>query len=129
MAIKVLCGLIRNAHNQIFIARRAPHKAMAGKWEFPGGKLEDGEDPKEGLQRELLEELGMTVHVGDYVGTTNHQYPNFKIELIAYQCEFMAATYELTDHDAYAWIMPVELKDYDLAEADLPFISILFQKR
>lgn len=125
MAIKVLCGIIHNAQNQIFIARRAAHKAMAGQWEFPGGKLEANEDHATGLQRELLEELGMHVKVGDYLGSSDYQYPDFKIELIAYHCEFLSATYELTDHDTYAWVVPHQLKDYKLTAADLPLLRLI----
>jgi len=126
--ITVLCGLIRNTQDQIFIARRASHKSMAGKWEFPGGKLEASEAQKDALQRELWEELRMRVTVNNYVGTSVHQYPDFTIQLIAYHCTFVSATYNLSDHDTYAWVLPSELKDYDLAEADKPFISKLLQK-
>jgi 8-oxo-dGTP diphosphatase len=123
--LTVLCGIVYNAQNEIFIARRAPHKAMAGKWEFPGGKLEPGEDHHTALQRELEEELGMRVTVKDYLGTSVYQYPDFKIELIAYTCDFISATYHLTDQDRYAWVSKTELLDYDLTAADKPFLSHL----
>ena len=123
--INVLCGIIQNQEGKIFIARRKPGKSMASKWEFPGGKLEEGETEQACLQRELLEELGMKVKVGEKLGVNEHHYPTFSIRLIAYQCEFISATYVLTDHDAYAWVDLKELSSYELAEADIPLLDFL----
>ena len=123
--INVLCGIIQNQEGKIFIARRKEGKSMAGKWEFPGGKLEPGETEKACLQRELLEELGMQVKVGEKLGENEHLYETFSIRLIVYQCEFISATYELTDHDKYAWVDLKELSSYEWAEADLPFVKLI----
>lgn len=123
--IQVLCGIITNSEDKIFIARLKPGKYMAGKWEFPGGKLEEGESEESCLQRELLEELGMKVEVGEKLGHNEHQYPAFSIRLIAYQCTFVEASYELTDHDTYEWVKKEELTQYDLAEADVPLIDLI----
>lgn len=98
---------------------------MGGKWEFPGGKLESGESEKSCLERELLEELGMRVEVGERMREHVHAYETFTIRLIAYHCTFLAASYSLTDHDDYAWVMPEELGKYDLTEADVAFVSML----
>lgn len=123
--IDVLCGIISNSEGQIFIARRKPGKSMAGKWEFPGGKLELGETEQACLQRELFEELGMHVKVGEKLGANEHHYENFSICLIAYQCEFISATYALTDHDTYKWVSREELGNYELAEADVPLLELI----
>jgi 8-oxo-dGTP diphosphatase len=114
-----------NSEGNIFLARRKPGKSLAGKWEFPGGKLEVGESEPECLKRELLEELGMEVIVHQRVGENVHQYPAFQIRLIAYRCQLVSATYALTDHDAYEWVKPEELLTYDLAEADVPLVRFL----
>ena len=111
--------------DHVFLARRRPGKSMAGKWEFPGGKIEKDEEPKNALQRELLEELGMLVEVLEPLGTNNHCYPDFSIQLIAYKCRFISSENLLTDHDAFEWVDPLRLKEYDLSEADLPFISLI----
>tara|TARA_B110000908_G_C10190560_1_gene420255 strand:- start:643 stop:1020 length:378 start_codon:yes stop_codon:yes gene_type:complete len=121
--IQVLCGIISNSEGKIFIARRKEGKSMAGKWEFPGGKLEEDETEQDCLKRELREELDMEVEVGEKLGVNEHHYKNFSIRLIAYQCEFISATYELTDHDTYEWVPKKELNNYDLAEADIPLIK------
>jgi 8-oxo-dGTP diphosphatase len=123
--VKVLCGIITNSEGEIFLARRKPGKSLAGKWEFPGGKLEEGESEPECLKRELLEELGMEVIVHERVGENVHQYPTFQIRLIGYRCELVTATYALTDHDEYAWVKPEEILLYDLAEADVPLVAYL----
>jgi len=123
--IPVICGLIRNSHNQYFIARRAPHKAHAGYWEFPGGKLEAGESHEACLQRELWEELGMEVRILKMAGSTIHQFPNFKIELIAYHCAFISASYTLCDHDRYEWVAPEALPNYRMMESDIAISKLL----
>jgi len=120
--VKVVCGIIWK-DGKIFIARRKPEKSMGGYWEFPGGKIEQGEDPKEALARELKEELGMEVKVLNHFGSNLHQYESFSIELIAYICEFVNATFELTDHVEWKFITHVELSQYKLAPADLPFVE------
>lgn len=120
--IKVVCGIIWK-DGKIFIARRKPEKSLGGYWEFPGGKIEIGEDPKVALARELKEELGMEVKVLNYFGSNLHHYENFSIELIAYICEFIDASYGLTDHDEYEFVSHIEISKYKMAPADLPFVE------
>ena len=120
--IKVVAGIIiRN--NTVLIARRASHKSMAGKWEFPGGKIEVGESPERALEREILEEFGVAIRVGQYLASNAHDYGDFKIELLAYRARFVKGKFELTDHDQIAWVSKAELKNYDLAEADIPLVE------
>jgi 8-oxo-dGTP diphosphatase len=123
--ITVLCGIITNSEGKIFIARRKPGKSLPGKWEFPGGKLEEGEREADCLKRELLEELGMEVEIGERLGENVHRYPTFDIRLIAYRSNFFSASYQLTDHDDYAWVEKGELHNYDLAEADVPLVKLI----
>ena len=122
--ITVLCGIIYNTSGEVFLARRREGKSQAGKWEFPGGKLEAGESEAACLQRELLEELGMEVEVQERLGENVHDYVEVQIRLIAYRCKFIQATYVLTDHDEYAWVKPEEILKYDLAEADVAFLTL-----
>lgn len=124
--IKVVCGIIYYGE-KVFICRRNSNKSLGGKWEFPGGKIEEGEKPKLALQRELNEELGMEVLVGDYFKTEIHKYEKFTIELIAYKCQFIAATFIMSDHDAYEWVNVRELIKWNLAPADIPIAEVLLK--
>ena len=123
--LTVICGIITNTDGKIFIARRKKDKLLGGKWEFPGGKIEKDETQKECLQRELNEEFAMQIKVGERLGENEHQYENFSILLIAYNCEFISATFELMDHDAYEWVSKESLTNYELAEADIPLINLI----
>ena len=122
--IKVVCGIIYR-EDQIFLCRRKPHKIFGGYWEFPGGKVEENEKYEEALERELAEELGMKVIVKGHFTTVLHDYEKFTIELIAYSCEFVEASFILTDHDAYEWSYTKDLFDFDLASADIPIVEKL----
>jgi 8-oxo-dGTP diphosphatase len=125
MMIKVICGIIYKG-DSIFIGRRKEGKSMAGKWEFPGGKVEANESEQNALIRELNEELGMSVRVYEKLGFNIHVYETFTINLVAYKCSFESATFKLTDHDKFEWVQPCNLEDYDLTEADIPLIKFIF---
>lgn len=125
--IKVVCGIIYK-EDKVFIARKKKGKALAGYWEFPGGKIETDESPETALARELEEELGMAVSVGEFLGENIHQYPTQTIKLLAYNCIFIEATLNLTDHDQIKWVPPKELGKYQIAPADVPFISLAIEK-
>ncbi|MBK9984032.1 MAG: (deoxy)nucleoside triphosphate pyrophosphohydrolase [Saprospiraceae bacterium] len=120
-SIKVVCGIIWK-DGKILIAKRKPEKTLGGYWEFPGGKLELNEDPVAALQRELQEEMGMTVSNIKYFGSNIHEYDNFNIELLAFECDFESATFHLTDHDEYVFVPPHEFSNYIIAPADEYFV-------
>lgn len=98
---------------------------LGGYWEFPGGKVEIDEKREQSLKRELLEELGMEVEIHGYFMDHCHDYGSFSIKLIAYKCEFKNASFAMTDHDAYKWVYPMELKEFKLAPADVPIAKTL----
>lgn len=122
--LKVVCGII-NCEGKIFIARRKGGVTREGKWEFPGGKIEEGEEPKVALLRELKEELGMNVLVQDFIGQHDFSYPDLEIRLLAFNCELISATYKLTDHDLFTWVIPSQFDQYDFSQADQPFFKLL----
>lgn len=116
--IKVVCGIIYS-DDKILICRRKINKFLGGYWEFPGGKIEHDELPEESLFRELEEELGMQVELIQYFNENIHDYGSFKIELIAYRCKYLSASFNLTDHDACEWIYIKDLSKWKLAPADI----------
>lgn len=122
--IRVVCGIIFK-NDKILLCRRKPGKSLAGYWEFPGGKIEAKESEQESLYRELQEELGMKVSVGQHFKTVKHQYELFTIELIAYTCLFQHANFNLTDHDSYEWVERHDLMNWKLAPADVPIAAKL----
>ena len=122
--INVVCGIIYQ-QDKIFIARRKKGKDFVGKWEFPGGKVENEESEKEALCRELLEELGMNVIVDEKIGSNIHHYESYSIKLIAYRCKFVSATFAMTDHDQYKWVTRKILGEFNFTDADIPLIDLI----
>lgn len=117
---------VREGH--VFAARRGPGKAMAGMWEFPGGKIEPGETPEDALARELREELKIDARVGDHLTTTRHEYDFGVVNLATYYCELLAGSPTLTEHSETRWVPVNELRSLDWAPADIPAVELL-QKR
>lgn len=112
-------------NNQVLAARRAPHKHMGGYWEFPGGKIEIGETPEQSLARELLEEMGITVQVGEHFYTNQHDYGEKQIMLTAYFCSWLEGDLTLNDHDTIKWCASNALLSLDWAPADIPIVQAL----
>jgi 8-oxo-dGTP diphosphatase len=125
--ITVTAALIQK-DNKILITRRSPGKHLAGLWEFPGGKLENGETEQECLSRELEEELGIKVKVGEFFMENTHDYGTKSILLKAYFCKQLTDSITLNDHDMIAWVTKKELQNYEFAPADVPFIKALLNE-
>lgn len=126
--LEVGAAILSNASGRVLIARRKLHKAQGGYWEFPGGKLEPGETVEVCLQRELLEELNLSICDLQPFGSHEHDYGTVQIRLMACRARIAgddAAEIRLTDHDAYHWATIRELSDYAMAPADLPFVRML----
>lgn len=116
--IKVAAGIIVQ-EDKVFIARRSKGK-FQGKWEFPGGKIEQGETAKKALKRELKEELRIDVKVGNFCDDVIHDFDTFSVHLLAYYCTINHGTIEMFAHDQYKWIPIKQLLDVDFLEADIP---------
>ncbi len=117
--IKVVAALIFNK-DKILIAKRKEGDSSASlKWEFPGGKVEDLEDEKKAIEREIKEEFDVTVRAKDFIVNSIYEYPNKTVDLRLYLCEYIEGEYKLIDHVEYKWINIKDLLDYDLAAADI----------
>ena len=100
--IDVVAAVIESK-GRYLIARRAAHKAQAGKWEFPGGKVEINESLSDALAREFSEEFGVSLLVGEVLLSSRHQYPEFEINLIALSATSDEEITGSTDHDRLEW--------------------------
>ena len=120
------CALI-DADGRVLIARRPPGRAMAGLWEFPGGKVEAGETPEATLIRELKEELGIIVNEACLAPLTfaSHSYADFHLMMPLYVCRRWEGTVRAHEEQELAWVRPNRLKDYPMPPADVPLISHL----
>ena len=111
----------------VLVAQRPPGKHLALKWEFPGGKIEAGETPAAALVREIREELGCAISVGEALPACVHAYPSVTILLHAFRCVLEPGSVEPHPHEhaAVRWVNCGELRTLDLAEADLPVVAAL----
>jgi 8-oxo-dGTP diphosphatase len=123
-AIVVTAAIIEKA-GAVLIVRKGPGKRHAGRWEFPGGKVEAGEGPEECLQREIMEELRIRVRVRGFVCESRYRYPHAAIRLLAYRVDWLSGEIRLSDHDAVGWVRPRDLTGWDLLPADLPIAEAL----
>lgn len=126
LVIVAACALI-DPDNRVLIARRPAGKAMAGLWEFPGGKLEPGETPEACLIRELEEELGVTTWKSCLAPLTfaSHGYEGFHLLMPLYVCRKWEGTPIAREHTALKWVRARSLRDYEMPEADAPLIPAL----
>ena len=95
------------------------------KYEFPGGKIEDGEELEEAIIREIKEELGVKIEVKKFFMTVNYKYPDFPLTMHSFICEIVEGKVELKEHIASKWLEKSELKNLDWANADLPIVEKL----
>ncbi|MDO5528380.1 MAG: 8-oxo-dGTP diphosphatase MutT [Paracoccus sp. (in: a-proteobacteria)] len=112
---------------RLLLTRRPEGKPMAGKWEFPGGKVEQGETPEAALIRELREELGIDTWSSCLAPLTfaSHAYPDFHLLMPLFACRKWSGSPRPVEGQELAWAHPSRLGDYDMLPADLPLIPIL----
>ena len=122
----VACALV-DADRRVLIAQRPQGKAMAGLWEFPGGKIEPGETPEMALIRELDEELGVATQTACLapLSFASHSYENFHLLMPLYVCRKWQGVPEPREHIALKWVRPPALRDYAMPPADEPLIAAL----
>jgi 8-oxo-dGTP diphosphatase len=110
---------------KILLTQRQQHKRLGGYWEFPGGKLEEGETPQQALARELREELDITIAVGALLTTVYHRYDWGSALILAYRCRYLEGTLKHLEVVDHSWVEPRDLLNYDILPADRPIIELL----
>lgn len=122
----LVTAAIIEKNSKYLITQRPKDKHNGLRWEFPGGKINFGEDPRECLEREIKEELGIKIKAEEIVEYSSHVYGEEKhIILIAFKCKFISGEIKKIEINDYAWVSLKDMKNYDITEADLPFIEKL----
>ncbi len=109
----------------VLCAQRGSNGKLPGMWEFPGGKVESGESPRQALEREIAEELDCWVRVGVEVTTTTHEYEFAIVNLTTFYCELVEGEPTLSEHAATVWLAPAELHTLEWAPADIPAVDLI----
>jgi 8-oxo-dGTP diphosphatase len=118
-------AVIWNDRSQILIDKRKPTGAMGGLWEFPGGKIEPGETVAECIVREIREELGIEIGVGEHLISIDHTYPNFSLTLIVHNCHHLSGIPQPIECDEVKWVNVSELDNYQFPEANIQIIETI----
>lgn len=121
--VRVVAAVIRDK-DKIFATQRG-YGDFKGGWEFPGGKIEKGETPKEALKREIREELDTEISVGDLIYTIEHDYPTFHLSMDCFWCEIVKGNLVLKEHEAARWLDKDTIDDVDWLPADVTLIDIV----
>jgi 8-oxo-dGTP diphosphatase len=123
-ARKVTAAVIER-NGKVLCARRKAGLVAGGLWEFPGGKLEEGEAPEKGLRRELEEELGVEARIGEFLCAVPFTGPIMGFELVVYRAELLGEDLRLTDHDEVRWLAPAEMDEALFSKPDRPVVRML----
>ena len=118
-------GAVITRAGLVMCAQRGDDGNLPGLWEFPGGKIEQGESKQAALVREIAEELGCTVEVGREVTTTTHEYEFGEVTLTTFYCRLVAGTPKLAEHASIKWLPPDELETIPWAAADIPALALI----
>jgi len=124
-ARRVVTAAIVERDGKVLVARRRPGLVAGGLWEFPGGKLEEGEDPRRGLERELEEELGVAARVGGLVCSVPFDGTGTSCELMVFRVELLSDGLRLTDHDEIGWLEPANMDETLFSKPDRPVVRLL----
>ena len=126
--INTVGGLIVNEEGKILCTERGESKYdyISFKWEFPGGKVEEGETSEETLKRELMEELEIEVEVIKPFYQVEHDYPDFHLSMPVYLCKLKSTDMKLMVHKSIKWLNPSEMMSLDWAGADIPVAQAVY---
>ncbi|MCS6798014.1 MAG: (deoxy)nucleoside triphosphate pyrophosphohydrolase [Myxococcota bacterium] len=125
MAPVVVAAAVVERDGRLLLTRRREGSHLSGYWEFPGGKLEQGESPAEAVMRECLEECGLRVRPRRLLDVVFHRYPERDVLLLFYECQWLAGRVRHLGVAAHAWVRPDELSRFPLPPADEPIVRRL----
>lgn len=126
--VRVVAAVIKaiNADGEpIVFATQRGYGDFKGGWEFPGGKIEEGETPQEALKREILEELDTKIAVGDLIDTIEYDYPTFHLSMDCFWCEIVRGDLVLKEHAEARWLKKTQLQEVEWLPADMVLIEQL----
>lgn len=123
--VRVVAAVIREK-DKIFATARG-YGEFKGQWEFPGGKIEQGETPQEALKREIMEELATEIKVGDYIKTVEYDYPKFHLSMQCFWCEVVSGNLELKEHEAARWLQKEQIYEVEWLPADVSLVEKIRQ--
>lgn len=126
--IKVVAAVIKledkMEETKIFATQRG-YGEFKGGWEFPGGKIEQGETPKQALKREIMEELDTEIEVGELIDTIEYDYPNFHLSMQCFWCSVVKGDLVLKEHEASKWLTKDTLDTVKWLPADIGIVNII----
>lgn len=126
--IKVVGAVIEKENGEILCALRSPSMSMPNLWEFPGGKVKEGEKPEAALVREIREELGCIITVGNLIADVVHQYPDITVILLTFEARIVAGVPKALEHAKLSWVKREDLTSLQWAPADIPTVERLIKQ-
>ena len=126
--VNVVAAIIENEQKEILCALRSPQMSIPNKWEFPGGKVEEGEDIYTALEREIKEELGCELKAGELFHEYTHEYETFIITLICIKSKVISGIPTASEHSKLIWLKRENLESLNWAPADVPAVTTLIKQ-
>lgn len=124
--IKVVAAVIKSLNDKgqtIILSTQRGYGEFKDSWEFPGGKIENGETPQEALKREIMEELDTQIEVGTLIDTIEYDYPDFHLSMDCFWCEMVRGNLVLKEHENAKWLTKEQLQDIEWLPADIKLIE------
>lgn len=123
--MQVVAGLLADVRGRVLVGRRRAGSHMAGFWEFPGGKRRPGEQPRDTLERELREELGISVLRAQFMAELTHRYPERRVHLQLWRVDRYEGEPDAVEGQSLAWVAPEQLMALPLLPADEPLVKVV----